>query len=112
MKFTMVCHLFSLLSRSLIRDAAYDHINLSWLPDGVDCEGQQYRVWNSARSIWMEILLNEGTRQSRLLIDGGFLVEVLRGLGPTIFDKLQVAHFVGWLEKRVSDHIPLTRGCT
>ncbi len=109
-KFPIVCHLFSLLSYPLIRDAAYAHINLSWLADS-DQYFMQVDVWPSARGIWMEILLEEETRQSRLSIDDGSLVEILRGLGPTIYDEFQVARFVDWLEKRVSDHVPLMRGC-
>ncbi len=59
----------------------------------------------------MEILLGGGTQQSRPLIDGRSLVEVLHGLGPSIFHLLKVARFVDWLEKHVSDHVPLTGGC-
>ncbi len=110
MKCTTVCHLFSFLSCLLIGDAASDHINLSWLPDGGHASLQD-SVWWSAREIWMEILLEEETQQSRLSIDDGSLVEVIRGLGPTIFDTFEVARFVAWLEKRVSDQVPLTRGC-
>ncbi len=58
----------------------------------------------------MEILLEEETRKSRILIDSASLIEVLRGLGPTIFDVFKVARFVTWLEKHVSDHnsVPMT----
>ncbi len=59
----------------------------------------------------MKMLWEEETRQSRFSIDAGSLVEVLRGLGSTIFYGFQVARFVYWLEKCVSDHVPLTRGC-
>ncbi len=59
----------------------------------------------------MEIALKVG--QSRPLIDDDrSLVEVLRGLGPTIFEEFQVVGFVNWLDERVSDYGPLTRGCT
>ncbi len=112
MKLTTVCHLFSLLSCPLIRDAAYDQISLSWSSGSAGPVNPQYQVWRSARDIWMEILLKDKTRQSRLSIDDGSLVEVLRGLGPTIFRTFEVARFVDWLEKYVSDHVPLTRGCT
>ncbi len=60
----------------------------------------------------MELLLGEKTRHSRLLVDDGSLAEVLRGLGPIIFDGCDISRFVNWLEKRVSDHVPPTRGCT
>ncbi len=106
-----VCYLYSLLSRPLIRDAAFVHINISWGSYVLDYKLGDL-VWGSARYVWMEILLEEATSQSRLSIDGGSLAEVLRGLGPSIFDEFRVARFVDWLEKRVSDHVPLTRGCT
>ncbi len=107
MKITTVCHLFSPLSRPLIGDAAYDHINLLWSSDTISRGG----LWRFARVIWMEILLKEESRQSRLSIDNESLVEVLCGLGPTIFRTFKVARFVDWLEKHVSDHVPLTGGC-
>ncbi len=62
--------------------------------------------------IWMQLLLEKGTGRGRLLIDDGSLAEVLCGLGPTIFRAFGVARFVDWLEKLVSDQVPLKRGCT
>ncbi len=56
----------------------------------------------------MEILLKE----TRFSIDDGSLAEILRGIGPTIFQELSASdatRFVDWLEKHVSDHVPLTR---
>ncbi len=56
----------------------------------------------------MKILLKKGTKRNTLLIDDGPLVEVLRGLGPTIFQGVEmskVAIFVDWLERNVSQHV-------
>ncbi len=58
------------------------------------------------------MIILEKTKQSRLLIDDGSLVEVICGLGPTIFRDLNVTRFANWLEKHVGDHVPLTRGCS
>ncbi len=57
----------------------------------------------------------QGNKRSRLVIDEGSLVEVLRGLGPTILleprggMRKPVAHFVEWLEKHVSGRLRLAR---
>ncbi len=111
MKCTTVCCHSSLLSLPLIRDEAHTYINLSWPSDGDDRDTQRYQVWDSARDVWMDILFEEA-RPSRLVIDDGSLVEVLRGLGPTIFELSQIALFANWLDKHVSDHVPLSRGRT
>ncbi len=106
MKFNIVRLLSSLLLCPLIRDAAYAHLNPSWPLHDVDRAEQQRHVRDSARDIWMEILLEE----TWIFVEGKSPAEVLRGLGPTIFDGFRFARFVTWLEEYVSTPILLTRG--